>query len=147
LKETDAKMTFLVHFYYGARLEAFQAGLGVVIRALGHSRKVRVYIIDDSFPWFNELKQRSELPFQIFTREETKNQFDEIKKEMITLDNEICLLVNFDLLLDSWLRIEDFVSLIKEVNKKNEVIITCENKYDLLEDLGDYVSSFELKEM
>ncbi|MCG3222741.1 MAG: hypothetical protein H7641_15285 [Candidatus Heimdallarchaeota archaeon] len=140
-------MTSLIHFYYGNRLEAFQAGLGVIIRALGHSRKARVYIINDSFPWVNDLKQKSEIPIQIFSREETKNLLDEIKRELRELDNEICLLVNFDLLFDSWLGIEDFISLAKEINKTNEVIITCENQYDLLEDVGDYVSSFELQEM
>ncbi|MCG3225490.1 MAG: hypothetical protein H7645_01115 [Candidatus Heimdallarchaeota archaeon] len=140
-------MTFLIHFYYGNRLEAFQAGLGVIIRALGHLRKTRVYIINDSFSWVHELKQKSELPIQIFSRNETKNLLDEIKRELRELENEICLLVNFDLLFDSWLGIEDFVSLVKEINKKNEVLVTCENQYDLLEDVGDYVSSFELKEM
>ncbi|MHA1954688.1 MAG: hypothetical protein ACXAAM_01050 [Candidatus Heimdallarchaeaceae archaeon] len=140
-------MTFLIHFYYGNRLEAFQAGLGVIIRALGHSRKTRVYIINDSFPWVNELKQKSELPVQIFSKDKTKNLLDEIKRELSKSNNEIFLLVNFDLLFDSWLGIEDFISLVKEINKENEVLITCENHYDLLEDVGDYVSFFELREM
>ena len=140
-------MTSLIHFYYGNRIEVFQAGLGVIIRALGHSKKARVYIINDSFTWVNELKEKSELPIQIFSKDETKNLLDEIKKELKELDDTIYLLVNFDLLFDSWLGIEDFVSLVKEINKKNEVIITCENQYDLLEDMGDYVSSFESQKL
>ncbi|NPD87208.1 MAG: hypothetical protein HGN29_00700 [Asgard group archaeon] len=140
-------MTFLIHFYYGNRLEVFQAGLGVIIRGLGHSRKARIYLINDSFPWVDELEQKSELPLQIIARDATKNLLNEVQKELRELDGEICLLANFDLLFDSWLEIEDFLSLAKEINKTNEVIITCEYKYDLLEDLGDYVSSFESQEL
>jgi ATP:corrinoid adenosyltransferase len=138
-------MTFLIHFYYGNRLEVFKAGLGIIIRALGHSMKVRIYSINDSFSWIDELKRRSDLPFRIIPKTESKNLLKEIKEELQVLDNDICLLANFDLLFDEFLKIEEFVSFIRDINKKNEVIITCEKRYDILEDLGDYVSSFELK--
>lgn len=140
-------MTFLVHFYYGNRLEVFQTGLGIIIRALGHSKKIKVYIVNDSFSWVEEFKEKSEIPHHIISVKETETIFKKIKTELIILEDKICLLANFDLLFDNLLKIKDFIPLIKEISKKNEVIITCEKKYDFFDDLGDYVSSFELEEI
>jgi ATP:corrinoid adenosyltransferase len=141
------KMTFLVHFYYGNRLEAFQTGLGIIVRALGHSKKIKIYIINDCFSWVDEFEEKSDIHHQIISINETKNNFNEVKNELIQEEGAICLLANFDLLFDNFLEIKEFVTLIEEISKKNEIIITCEKKYDILEDLGDYVSSFELEKI
>ena len=140
-------MTFLVHFYYGNRLAVFQAGLGIIIRALGHSKKIKIYIVNDSFSWVEEFAEKSEIPCQIISISEPENSFEKIKNELTLLEDTICLLANFDLLFDSLLAIIEFIPLIKEISKRNEVIITCEKHHDLLDDLGDYVSSFELEEI
>ncbi|MHA1198525.1 MAG: hypothetical protein ACTSQF_04140, partial [Candidatus Heimdallarchaeaceae archaeon] len=45
------KEVFLTHYYYGDRFSSFKIGLGTVIRGLGHSLKVRMIFINDSFHW------------------------------------------------------------------------------------------------
>ena len=138
-------MTFLIHFYYGNRLEVFQAGLGIMIRALGHSKKARMYLINDSFSWVDQLKQEKKLSIRVFPKKEAKNILSKIDEELKEQDNEICILANFDLLFDDFLNIKEFIAFIKAINRKNEVVIICEKRYELLEDLGDYVSSYELE--
>ena len=139
-------MTYLTHYYYGNRILAFQAGFGVILRATGHSKKATVYIINDSFSWVEELKEKSNIPIQIISKNETKNLSDKVICYLKELEDEICLLANFDLIFNNWFDISDFISLVKEMREKNEVIITCEKRYELLEDLGDYVSVFESQE-
>ena len=54
-----------VHFYYGNRLRAFHAGLGVIVRALGHSIQSEIIFLDDSYSWIENMVSLEEIPIRI----------------------------------------------------------------------------------
>ncbi|MHA2357657.1 MAG: hypothetical protein ACXABK_02670, partial [Candidatus Heimdallarchaeaceae archaeon] len=63
-------MKYLIHYYFGDRYETFQIGVGLLIRALGHSKKVRTYLIDNNFEWTKGLTKESKLNAQIYQLDE-----------------------------------------------------------------------------
>jgi len=139
-------MKYLVHYYYGDRLETFQVGIGLLIRALGHSKIVKVYLIDNNFEWVKKLSRENYMPTQIYSLNVDNEFLSEIYKELETLSDTICLLANFDLILTSKRELNEFIQKIIALSVKNEVIITFEKKKNELENIADYVSSISIKE-
>ena len=144
----DGRVSLLIHYYYGDRLQTFQTGLGTLIRASGHSKDVLVFIIDDSFTWVNSLNESQPVPMNILSLFKDKNIQDVIFDKIQSVNNYVCLISNIDLLIESDLMdTKELLDFIIEIRGKNEIILTCQSYYPELEINADYVSLFKINDV
>ena len=140
--------SFLIHYYYGDRIQAFHTGLGTLIRAAGHSRKTLAYVIDDSFNWVDSLKENQSIPVNILSKVRDKNIQKMIFDEILSISDYVCLISNIDLLIDSSLMdLDELLNFISDTREKNEIIVTCKSYYPELETEADYVSLFKVNDL
>ncbi len=135
--------SFLTHFYFGDRQKTFHTGLGTVIRAKGHSMRVTVIAIDNSFSWLDKLEEIIDESVIIYDINDEKIDLEnEFQARLNEFDNQICLIVNFDLLIEfQHITLESFLRIICNIKTSNELILTSEKFYKEIENIADYVSN------
>jgi len=144
----DGRVSHLIHYYYGDRLQTFQTGLGTLIRASGHSKDVLAFVINDSFTWVNSLKESQPITVNILSLAKDKNIQDVIFDKILSVNNYVCLISNIDLLIESDLiDTKELLDFIIGIRGKNEIILTCKSYYPELEINADYVSLFKVNDV
>lgn len=139
------KEIFLTHYYYGDRLSSFKAGLGTIIRAKGHSLKVKIIALNNSFEWLREQDALENFNVEFFNFEQLVDSVQTLRKYVDSSVPSLILIANFDLLIEnSILKLERFIDIIKSRQQNIEIILTGEKHYPDIEKLADYVSLFHL---
>ena len=142
----DGRVSLLIHYYYGDRIRTFHTGLGSLIRAAGHSKKILAYIIDDSLNWLDSLKDNLSIPVNILSIVQDKNIQKVIFDGISSIRDHVCLISNIDLLIDSGLMsVNELLNFLTDIKGKNEIILSCQSYYPELETEADYVSLFKVK--
>jgi ATP:corrinoid adenosyltransferase len=131
----------LVHYYFGEREKTFLIGLGIILRAKGHSKPVSILLIDDLYPWINNFKIE-DTPQVIIDLRDSKIDVKRIFLDTFSeVKDTVCLIVNFDLLIEKEIMsLQSFLQVIKSLDTSNELILTSEQYYEGLEEFADYVS-------
>ncbi len=141
-------MTHQVHFYYGDRLRAFHAGLGIIIRALGHSIKSEILFLDESYAWVEDIISLKEISVKIISIDDHPKVQDFLLKEFDKIEDTILLIANIDLIVQHQvLEMKELIHLLSRTKKQNEVILTSEAKYIEFEEIADYVSFISVRKM
>ena len=134
------KMVNFVHFYFGDADETFFTGIGTVIRALGHGKKVNIILTDEKFKWVEKIpKEKNNL--RIF-KVKCKNDIHLLKKKLKFED--LILISNIDVLIQKkWITVEYLIDIVLKLKEKSEVIITSFSFHKALADIADYCSHFQ----
>ncbi len=135
------KDIFLTHYYYGNRLTSFKAGLGTIIRAKGHLLNTQAILITESSQWVTDQNQFKDLNVVLLDLNKNKNIIDVLRKTVLSSENTVLLIANFDLLIiHTIMTLGDFIDIIKNKHRTTEILLTGEMRYDELEEVADYVS-------
>ena len=141
-------MIHQVHFYYGDRLRAFHAGLGIVVRALGHSINSIIIFLDQYYEWVEDVISLEEVPVQIISIDDCSKILDFFLKEIKEIKDTIILIANIDLIAQhQLLEMKELLHLLIGVKERNEVILTSEAKFIEFEEIADYVSFISVRKM
>ncbi len=141
-------MIHQVHFYYGDRLRAFHAGLGIVVRALGHSINSKILFLDQSYEWIEDIISLEEVPVEIISIDDHPKIQDFFLNEIKKIEDTIFLIANIDLIVQhKVLEMKELLHLLSKIKERNEVILTSETKYTEFEKIAEYVSFISVKKM
>ena len=141
-------MIHQVHFYYGDRLRAFHAGLGIVVRALGHSINSIIIFLDQYYGWVEDVISLEEVPVQIISIDDYSKIQDFFLKEIKEIKDTIILIANIDLIAQhQLLEMKELLHLLIRVKERNEIILTSETKCIEFEEIADYVSFISVRKM
>ena len=141
-------MTHQVHFYYGDRLRTFHAGLGIVVRALGHSINSKILFLNQSYEWIEDIISLEEVSVKIISIEDLPKIQDLFLKEIKKIEDTILLIANIDLIVQNHvLEMKELLHLLIKIKEKNEIILTSEIKYTAFEEIADYVSFISARKM
>jgi len=141
-------MIHKVHFYYGNRLRAFHAGLGVIVRALGHSIKSKIIFLDDSYSWIENMISSEEIPIKILSIDNHHIVQEFLLKEINKIEKTILLIANIDLIVQHQvLKMNELIHVLSRKKEQNEIILTSEKNYNEFEKFADYVSSISVRKM
>lgn len=141
-------MIHKVHFYYGNRLRTFHAGLGIIVRALGHSINSKIIFLNQSYEWVEDIISLEEVPVKIISIEDHPKIQDLFIKEIEKIENTILLIANVDLIIQNHiLEMKELLHLLIKIKEKNEIILTSETKYIEFEEFADYVSFISIRKM
>lgn len=139
-------MIHQVHFYYGDRLRTFHAGLGIVVRALGHSINSEILFVDESYEWVEDIISLEDVPVKIISIDDHHKIQDFFLKEIKEIKDTILLIANIDLITHHQvLEMRELLHLLTRIKERNEVILTSETKYTEFEDIADYVSFISVR--
>jgi ATP:corrinoid adenosyltransferase len=141
-------MIHQVHFYYGDRLRTFHVGLGIVVRALGHSINSEILFLDESYEWVKDIISLEDVPVRILSIEDQAKIQNFFLEEIKEIKDTILLIANIDLIVHHQvLEIKELLHLLTRIKEKNEVILTSETKYTEFEYIADYVSFISVRKM
>ncbi|MHA1201742.1 MAG: hypothetical protein ACTSQ4_04395 [Candidatus Heimdallarchaeaceae archaeon] len=136
-------MSGLVHFYFGDRIQAFDTGLGTIIRSKGHSLKTTFIVFNDNYSWIKSLEDRNHLQIQIIDKIKIRNLGLNAFKSLSSSNNHTILIANIDLFLYcSQISTNDFIKIIEQVKPNNEIILTSDEMIEELVQIADYASEF-----
>lgn len=141
-------MIHQVHFYYGDRLRTFHTGLGIIVRALGHSINSKIIFLNQSYEWIVDIISPKEIPIEIIPIEDYAKVQNYFIKELGKIEDTILLIANFDLIVQYQIfEMKELLNLLSKIKEKNEVILTSEISSKEFEEIADYVSSISVRKM
>lgn len=140
-------MLNLVHFYFGNRILAFEICLGTIIRALGHSKKAKIILLNKNFSWVDNTIETKNVPIEIIDIQKNNNRLQKFMGDLPSFENTVLLLANVDLLFQYHdFEIKRFINNLSQLKISNEILLTSEDKISELVEFADYSSKLSILE-